>query len=175
MSRGSTFHQLVHPVSLLMGILLMTSFLCGCNYARMREDEAIQTYETSFPEMPKKTIPLGPSIEVLQQTTPDSLKNPLGLSQETVDLGRQRYGFYCRQCHGTKADGYGTVGQSFAPLPTNLKSSTVQGHSDGELFYRISLGWLRHPPLIHTAASDEIWAIIHYMRFLAEQSKERQG
>ncbi len=155
---------------LLACMALVTQTICGCDYARMREDEALQTYQAVFPVMPKETIPVTGGIEVLAASNPESLVNPIPPSPETVETGRESYGFYCIQCHGPAADGKATVGQSFVPLPTNLKLPYVQSQSDGMLFYKISLGFLRHPPLAETVAEKRRWAVINFIRFLGAKS-----
>lgn len=160
-----------HSPVVFVGIVLALQLLCACDYARMRDDEALQTYQSALPEMPKKTIPVTGGTEILRTSNPDDLKNPVPLTQESVLMGKERYGFYCIQCHGPEAEGYGTVGQSFAPLPTNLKSPVVQDQSDGMLYYKISLGYNRHPPLAETVSPEHRWAIINYMRSLAQQPR----
>lgn len=154
-----------------MSILLFLPLLWACDYGRMKEDEAVHTYRAYMPEMPSKTIPIDGGIQILREADPDELINPIAYSQESVQRGKEAYGYYCIQCHGPFADGLGTVGQSFAPLPANLKAPNVQNQSDGSLFYRISLGFNRHPPLWYTVAEDNRWAIINYVRSLAGPEK----
>lgn len=153
-------------VALVFPILL----LWGCDYGHMMDDEAVQTYERTLPQMPKKAIPVAGGIQVLREANPLDLKNPLPQTAQVVERGRERYGFYCVQCHGPRADGFGTVGQSFAPLPSNLADKIVQSQTDGELFYKISLGYNRHPPLFDTVAPDDRWAIVRYIRSLSGRS-----
>jgi len=155
----------------VMAMLVVVLALSGCDYARMKDDEAMQTYETRLPEMAKGAIPIYGGIEALRQSVPDELHNPVPMTMESVERGKERYSFYCAQCHGPMADGHGTVGQSFAPLPTNLTISDVQDQSDGQLFYNISLGINRHPPLAATVAVENRWAIINYLRYLGSQQK----
>ena len=155
----------------VMAMVVVAPLLWGCDYARMRDDEAIQTYEARLPQMPKKAIPISGSIEGLRQSAPEELHNPFPMTQDSVERGKERYRFYCAQCHGPKGDGHGTVGQSFAPLPTNLILSDVQDQSDGELFYNISLGIGRHPPMAATVAAENRWAVINYLRYLGSQPK----
>jgi len=161
---------LMLPAAVFVLLLLTATVLSGCNYARMRDDEAVQAYNQEFPQMPKKTIPVDGGIWVERGANPVDLVNAMAPSPETVALGAQRYTFYCVQCHGPRADGYGTVGQSFAPLPANLKSSEVQEQSDGELFYKIRFGFNRHPALYSTATNDETWAVVRYIRTLANRT-----
>jgi mono/diheme cytochrome c family protein len=149
-----------------MTLLLALQLLWACNYGRMNEDEAVHTYQTIMPEMPKRTIPIEGGIQVLRESNPEELVNPIPYSIKSVERGRIAYGYYCIQCHGSLADGRGTVGQSFAPLPADFRDSNVQDQSDGSLFSRISLGFNRHPPLWDTVSQDDRWALINYIRSL---------
>lgn len=149
--------------------LAQVLFLWGCEWGHMKKDEAVHTYERTLPDMPKRSIPVDGGIQILREANPLELRNPVPDGVQMVDRGRERYSFYCQQCHGVKADGNGTVGQSFAPLPTNLKGRTVQEQTDGELFYKISLGFNRHPPLYYTITEENRWAIIRYLRSIADR------
>jgi mono/diheme cytochrome c family protein len=142
----------------------------GCDYARMKEQESIRTYETQLPEMDPGSVPVGGGLQLARAADPDALRNPLPFDDKSVALGEERYGFYCVMCHGPNADGRGTVGQSFHPLPADLKSPEVQGQSDGMLFQKISLGSKRAPALLHTVAEKDRWAIIHFIRSLIQKS-----
>jgi mono/diheme cytochrome c family protein len=155
-----------HRLDLLILLTILVLYLPGCDYGRMKEDEAINTYQTSLPEMPFKTIPTTDGIERLKEAVPRDLKNPLPRSQGIMDRGKEQYGFYCLQCHGPTGNGFGSVGQSFAPLPTNLTTSYVQKQKDGELYAKIGLGFRRHPPMVTTVSEEDRWAIIHYLRSL---------
>ncbi|NWF53303.1 MAG: cytochrome c [Syntrophaceae bacterium] len=141
-------------------------FSPGCDYGRMSDQESIRPYETRLPPMPEGPIPREGGIETLRASRPDALRNPLPSTASSLNQGKQAYGHYCIMCHGPRGDGNGTVGQSFAPLPSNLGASSVQGQSDGELFYKISLGFGRHPPLADTVSEGDRWAVIHYLRSL---------
>ena len=136
----------------------------GCDYARMKDQESIRTYEAEPPEMPAGTIPISGGSEVLKNSKPEDLHNPLSGKQEVLERGRLAYGYFCIMCHGQNLDGNGTVGQSFAPLPTNLKIPYVRQQGDGRLFYKISYGYKRHPALASTVSEEDRWAILHYIR-----------
>jgi mono/diheme cytochrome c family protein len=107
----------------------------------------------------------------LREADPDELVNPVALNEESIRRGKEAYGYYCIQCHGPLADGRGTVGQSFAPLPANLKDPNVEEQTDGSLYYRISLGFNRHPPLWDTVAEADRWALVNYLRSLTWPGK----
>jgi len=150
-------------------IVMAIQALTGCNYSRMRDDEAVQAYNQPFPKMPKQTIPIEGGIWIEREAVPSDLANAAPQTAETVALGAERYGFYCIQCHGPRLDGNGTVGQSFSPLPANLKDQTVQEQTDGEIFYKIRFGYNRHPALYSTVTDYEAWAVIRYMRALGDK------
>jgi mono/diheme cytochrome c family protein len=141
-------------------------FFWGCNYGRMYDQESVRTYETPIPEMPEGTIPISGGTEPLKKTAAKGLRNPLPRNPESLEQGKGVYKYFCIQCHGPLADGNGTVGQSFAPLPANLKEKAVQRQTDGELFVKISLGYRRHPPLASTVSEEDRWAVVHFMRGL---------
>jgi mono/diheme cytochrome c family protein len=150
-------------------MLFVLTALAACDYGRMREDEAVQTFKTRMPIMPARTIPGAGGIELLRQSDPNRLSNPVPNTPESIAEGKRRYFYYCVQCHGPAADGNGTVGQSFAPLPTDLGSAEVQQQSDGMLFAKMSLGYLRHPPLWYTVAEEHRWALVNYIRGLKRE------
>jgi mono/diheme cytochrome c family protein len=139
----------------------------GCDYARMRNDEAVDRYEMEFPAMPQDVVPLGGGMHPLPSES-DPTKNPLEASREALASGKQAYSFYCVQCHGPNGDGRGTVGQSFAPLPTDLKSDYVLEQTDGQIFERIGKGYKRHPPLAYTVSIKDRWAVVLFMRAMAQ-------
>jgi mono/diheme cytochrome c family protein len=145
-------------------LFLLLCVLFGCDYARMKDQESIRTYEAEPPEMPAGTIPISGGSEVLRNSKPEDLHNPLASKQDVLERGKLAYGYFCIMCHGQNLDGNGTVGQSFAPLPTNLKIPYVQQQGDGQLFYKISFGYKRHPPLASTVSEEDRWAILLYIR-----------
>jgi len=152
-------------------VLLTTLFILGtsllaCDYGRMKDQEAVQTYKAELPQMPENTVPTTGGIQVIKESSPDNLHNPLLQTQEVLDRGKDGYGNYCIMCHGSKFDGNGTVGQSFYPLPTNLRSLFVQSQSDGRLFSSITFGLRRHPGLGFMISETDRWAIVHYVRSL---------
>jgi mono/diheme cytochrome c family protein len=157
-------------IALMVGLLFLFPVLSGCDYARMYDQESVRTYKKQIPEMPPETIPTTGGFQILNKAEPKSLKNRLAYNKESVEQGKEAYGYFCVHCHGPKADGNGTVGQSFAPLPTNLTDLTVQEQSDGELFSKISLGFGRHPPLASTVFEADRWAVVNYIRFLKKEA-----
>ena len=157
-----------YPLWIVFFLLLFAP--TGCDYGRMYDQESVRTFEKKMPEIPPGTIPISGGVEVLSRTEPRELKNPVSPTAAAVSQGKGAYFNFCIQCHGPKADGNGTVGQSFAPLPTNLTDPQVLEQSDGELFFKISLGFGRHPALASTVSEIDRWTIIHYLRALKGKS-----
>ena len=156
---------------MLSGVVILILFtLCGCDYGRMYDQDVIKTYGRKMPEMDARTIPVQDGFQKLVSADPGSLKNPLQYSKSSVEQGVQAYSYYCTHCHGPKADGNGTVGQSFVPLPADLSSSAVQGQGDGELYAKIRLGFKRHPQLFTTVSDEDAWAVVIYIRSLKGKS-----
>jgi hypothetical protein len=155
---------------LTLGIALLLFPFWGCDYARMNDQESVRTYEKKVPEMDTRTIPVDRGYQFLVKAEPKKLKNPLPYTPQTVAQGKLAYSYFCIHCHGPKADGKGTVGQSFAPLPSNLAEGGVQDQSDGELFAKILLGFGRHPMLYTTVSETDTWTVVNYIRALKQKS-----
>lgn len=137
-------------------------------YGRMRETPAVKPYENPLLVMQAGTVPVTDPEAGYRAVPGRELRSPLlpGDTGGALVRGRVVYDTYCRQCHGGHFDGNGTVGQSFAPLPTDLRSSRVQELTDGELFQHISYGAGkgRQPALATTIRIDDRWTVIAYVK-----------
>ncbi|MFZ1985362.1 MAG: c-type cytochrome, partial [Desulfatitalea sp.] len=112
------------------------------------------------------TVPFSGGELFYRTADPDTLQPPFDLADpNTVAQGRQGYRYYCIQCHGVNWDGYGTVGQSFASPPGDLRSARVQNLPVGRVFHEISYGIPggRQPALASTIAPHERWQIIAFI------------
>jgi hypothetical protein len=159
--------HLMRSCALSAFVLLQCVLLLSCDYARMKDDEAVNTYQMDLPGMPADSIPVNGGTKTAKLAEPKSLINPLPLTWETIERGKVQYGYYCIHCHGPNGRGFGTVGQSFSPLPTNLQGSHVQELTDGEIFYNTSFGHKRHPPMVDTVEELNLWSIVTFIRSLA--------
>lgn len=136
---------------------------------RMWKTPAIKPHEQPIPVMDTNTIPFDGGEAVLRRTDPATLTAPFGLTGPAdIAAGRTGYQRFCIQCHGKYHDGNGTVGQSFAPLPGDLRSAKVQSLPVGQLFHDISYGRPggRQPALASTIAVQARWQIIAYVKSL---------
>ncbi|MBI5062848.1 MAG: c-type cytochrome [Desulfatitalea sp.] len=134
---------------------------------RMWETPAVRPHEAPLPVMAATTVPASGGELLYRSADPDTLAAPFDLADpQAVAQGQQGYRFYCIQCHGVDMDGYGTVGQSFAPPPGDLRSARVQNLPVGRVFHEISYGIPggRQPALASTIAVDERWQIIAFVK-----------
>ena len=139
-------------------------------YGRMRETPAVRPYEKPIPIMEAGLVPVHGGEALYRATSPENLKSPFPNGDpKVIKEGAQQYFKFCQQCHGINHDGIGTVGQSFAPLPTDLRSAKVQSQTEGTLFQHISYGIGgsgRQPALATTIFPDDRWKIVAFIKSL---------
>lgn len=136
---------------------------------RMWKTQAIKPHEKPIPIMAAHIVPFDGGEAIYRQADPDLLQPAFALDQQTVvSAGKTGYQRYCIQCHGSNHDGMGTVGQSFAPLPGDLRSEKVQSMAVGQLFQEISYGVPggRQPALASTISIEDRWRIVGYVKSL---------
>jgi mono/diheme cytochrome c family protein len=138
-------------------------------YGRMRETPAVRPHEEPLVLMEAGVVPLSGGDAVLRATPAPALKPPLALKDASVVArGQAVYFTFCAQCHGPAYDGNGTVGQSFVPPPTDLRSAKVQAAHPGELFKSVSYGIPggRQPALDTTIDIGDRWSVVAFVQSL---------
>jgi mono/diheme cytochrome c family protein len=146
-------------------ILYDNQFMPG----RMRETPAVRPYEQPLLIMEAGLVPFSGGEMDYRVQKPEDIKSPLKQDEpETIKRGNEVYFTFCAVCHGKYHDGNATVGQSFKPLPTDLRSEKVLSKSDGELFKVISYGSQngRQPALATTVGILDRWRVIAYIKSL---------
>ena len=136
---------------------------------RMWLTPGIKPYEEPIPVMASGSVPVAGGEAFFHAAAEEDLAPPFALTDPAVvAAGKTAYGYYCVHCHGKNYDGFGTVGQSFAPPPRNLRSAEVQAMSEGKLFKEISFGIPngRQPALATTIAPEDRWRVIAYVKSL---------
>ena len=111
--------------------------------------------------------------------------NPLPLTMEVMERGRERFNITCRMCHGYSGRGrngpeaHGFVGRywsvdiaSFiAPPPGATEDEMrVSKLKVGEIFEVITNGKTTMPSYAHMISVEDRWAIIHYIKALQHQA-----
>lgn len=110
-------------------------------------------------------------------------KNPLALTSEVMERGRNRFDIYCAVCHGYTGQGgndpkqgHGLVGRRWPAVIPNFhfvegKDNRVPLLSDGEFFDTITNGKNTMPAYGARISVEDRWAIVHYVRALQALSK----
>ena len=136
---------------------------------RMWETPAVRPHEKEILTIESGVVPFDGGEEIYRNAEGEELKSPIEAGEpDNIMLGKKLYFTYCAQCHGKNHDGNGTVGQSFYPLPGDLRSAKVQSMPEGVLFKEISYGIPdgRQPPLATTIDVLDRWRIIAYVKAL---------
>ncbi len=137
-------------------------------YGRMRETPAVRPHEEPLHLMEEGLVPVSGG-EAALRAAGNTIKPAVDMSDPNIlARGRAVYRTYCAQCHGANQDGQGTVGQSFHPLPTDLRSPAVQSKPPGELFQTVSYGIPggRQPALDTTVTVEDRWSVIAFVKGL---------
>jgi hypothetical protein len=93
--------------------------------------------------------------------------NPMPITREFLDRGRQRFTINCSPCHGATADGNGITKKIGAMLVVaNLHDKRIVELADGELFYVITNGRNNMGAYGANVTVEDRWAIIAYLRAL---------
>lgn len=138
-------------------------------YGRMRETPGVRPHEEPLPVMEAGVVPISGGEAVYRATPANLLTPPAALAAaDSAARGRAVYFTFCAQCHGPQLDGNGTVGQSFQPLPTDLRNAAVQNKPAGELFRSVSYGTPggRQPPLDTTMTIEDRWSVVAFVKSL---------
>ena len=104
-------------------------------------------------------------------TVPDkekAMKAPVKLSDPTViGTGKILWEKHCKLCHGNQGIGDGPRAASLKNFPGDFSSSAFQACTDGELFYRTSIGRDEMPGYNKKIPEvNDRWALIAFMRML---------
>lgn len=138
-------------------------------FGRMRETPAVKPHEEPLLVMDVGAVPVSGGDAVLRVMEPEELRSPFAMdSEKTIARGKSVYFTFCAQCHGNNYNGRGTVGQSFEPLPTDLRSAKVQSESEGKLFKTVSYGVPdgRQPALHFIITVEDRWRVVAFVKSL---------
>jgi predicted CXXCH cytochrome family protein len=108
---------------------------------------------------------------LLHETVPAeqrAMKNPLDATADSIEViaGHQLYTQKCENCHAYDGGGKTEIGSGQYPRPPDLRSTTVQRMSDGEIFYHLKMG-IRHTGMpAWTLPDRKLWQLITYLRNL---------
>ncbi|MCY3843733.1 MAG: c-type cytochrome [Acidobacteria bacterium] len=97
-----------------------------------------------------------------------AVANPIESTPESRAIGRQRYVFMCRECHGNRGRGDGDMAHA-GGVPSDFTDDVWDhGESDGEIFAVIKEGVSADMQGYANRLSDEeIWHVVNYLRSLS--------
>lgn len=94
------------------------------------------------------------------------LKNPVALTPQVLEEGKQLFQNMCSHCHGKdgKADGAITAAGKY-PVPT-YQSENVKNLPEGKIFFSITYGKNLMGPHASQLSKEERWKIVHFVQTL---------
>ena len=96
-----------------------------------------------------------------------ALENPIESNPESIAIGRQRYVFMCRECHGNVGLGDGDMAHAGGAVPDFSDEVWLHGESAGEIFLVIKEGVSADmQPYANRLDDEEIWHLVNYLRTL---------
>jgi len=84
-----------------------------------------------------------------------------------ISNGKDLWAKNCKSCHGAKGMGDGPKGASLKTFPGDFSSAAFQGMTDGELFFKTSMGRDEMPAYEKKIPdANDRWGLVAYMRTL---------
>ena len=97
------------------------------------------------------------------------MPNPVPATEENLKAGAKFYGDHCVPCHGVKGDGKGQKAAQLSVEPGNLTDSKKMAEfTDGELFWRITVGRNPMPGYEDKLNTTQRWQVVDYIRTFAK-------
>jgi mono/diheme cytochrome c family protein len=110
------------------------------------------------------------------------LTNPVPLTTEALEVGKQIFTRECSVCHGYAGTGDGIYAAGLQPSPPDFSDGrygTIDkpSFSDADYFWRISEGlpWSAMPAWKSQYSEEDRWKLVHYLRTLFTQTEEPLG
>lgn len=97
--------------------------------------------------------------------------NPMPLSMELLERGKDRYQIYCTPCHGATGSGQGTIIKRGMLAPPSFHEQRLVDTADGHLYDVITNGVRNMPAYKYQIPVDDRWAIVAYVRALQRSQR----
>jgi mono/diheme cytochrome c family protein len=112
-----------------------------------------------------------------------SLRNPVQRTDDIVRTGRALWRAHCETCHGVRGRGDGPSARLHElrknVAPRDLTDSDVQSLADGEIFWRITNGYIDGDNIIMPAYRNKVpqdaqrWQLVLYVRELGRLAGQK--
>jgi len=96
-------------------------------------------------------------------------KNPVAVSESSVAAGQKVYVKRCVACHGKTGNGDGPDAADLGIHPAKLSDPLIREETDGELFWKITVGKKPMPNYGTRLSPTDRWNVINYLRSLAKR------
>ena len=96
------------------------------------------------------------------------MKNPVALSAQFLQEGRDSFLAHCAACHGVDGTGKTPIGSNLYPRVPDLRSAPTQRLTDGEIHYIIENGvqLTGMPAWNKDGSENDIWKLVFFVRNL---------
>ena len=115
-----------------------------------------------FTEEQSKTQWTAPATEARK-------KNPVAATASSLAAGEKIYLKRCLACHGKTGNGDGPDAADLGIHPAKLSDPTIRTQTDGELFWKITVGKKPMPNYGSRLSPTDRWNVINYLRSLAKR------
>jgi mono/diheme cytochrome c family protein len=96
-------------------------------------------------------------------------KNPVAVSESSLAMGQKIYVKRCLACHGKTGNGDGPDAADLGIHPAKLSDPVIRQETDGELFWKITVGKKPMPNYGTRLSPTDRWNVINYLRSLARR------
>jgi mono/diheme cytochrome c family protein len=133
------------------------------------------TVESAVKAKVETPVPAIAALTLAVDTTPWLTQNPLPLTSETLNKGREKFEVYCAVCHGNDGRGNGLVNRRAQRIlatawvqPSSMHQDTLYAdqYADGKLFNTITNGIRKMSGYASQITTKDRWAIVAYVRAL---------
>jgi cytochrome c553 len=97
---------------------------------------------------------------------PKILQNPLPVTLENLQRGRERYDIYCAPCHSPAGDGDGMVARRGFPHPPSYHTERLRRAPDAHFYEAMTNGYGVMYSYADRIEPADRWAIVAYIRAL---------
>jgi len=96
-------------------------------------------------------------------------KNPVAVSDSSLAAGQKIYLKRCMQCHGKTGNGDGPDAADLGIHPAKLSDPVIRRETDGELFWKITVGKKPMPNYGTRLSPTDRWNVINYLKTLGRR------
>ena len=96
-------------------------------------------------------------------------KNPVAVNESSLAAGQKVYLKRCVACHGKTGNGDGPDAADLGIHPAKLSDPAIREQTDGELFWKITVGKKPMPNYGSRLSPTDRWNVINYLRSLVRR------